>query len=241
MVDPTLHVEEFPADDPDAPVVVLVHGLLDSSSSFQRAVELLVPDYTVVVYDRRRWGRSRDLGRPETFEDHVVDLAAVIGGRRVTLVGHSFGGAVALVTAARHPELVASLGVYEPSMSWTPVWPERSYISQQSRTHERGHFKAGLKDVPPRAREEKLRDMAETEHEVALLERLELDFADVTVPTLIGRGELSAPWRTEVVDWLSEQIRAEVVVIERAAHTVHRVQPEAFAEFARSAAALATV
>jgi pimeloyl-ACP methyl ester carboxylesterase len=234
-----LHVQEHPSERADAPLVVLVHGLLDSSRSFERAVELLVPDFMVVTYDRRRWGRSRDLDRPETFEQHVADLVAVMDGRRGTLVGHSFGGAVSLVTAARHPELVTSLGVFEPSLSWTEVWPPRAYIKEQQRTYERGHFGAGLDGRPRRTREEKQRDLAETDHEVGLLERVDLTFAEIAAPTLVGRGELSAPWRYDVTDWLAGQLRAEIVVVGGAAHTAHRVQPEGFAEFARSAAALA--
>jgi pimeloyl-ACP methyl ester carboxylesterase len=239
VVGEALHVEEHRNQRADAPLVVLVHGLLDTSLSFTQVVEHLVSDFTVITYDRRRWGRSRELAQPDTFEQHVADLIDVMDGRRGTLVGHSFGGAVSLVTAALHPDLVASLGVYEPSLSWTEVWPTRAHIREQSRRFEKGHFNSGLAGRPRRTRDEKLRDIAETDHEVDLLERVTLTLDEVTVPTLVGMGGLSAPWRHDVIDWLAGQLHAHVVVIDDAAHTAHRVQPEAFAEFARSAAALA--
>src|SRR6478735_50566 len=59
MIDPALHVEEHPGA-PDAPVVVLVHGVFDSCESFDGVIEHLVPDHTVLTYDRRGWGRSAD-------------------------------------------------------------------------------------------------------------------------------------------------------------------------------------
>jgi pimeloyl-ACP methyl ester carboxylesterase len=39
------------------------------------------------------------------------------------LVGHSYGGNVALTAADRHPDLVAGVAVYEIPMSWEPWWP----------------------------------------------------------------------------------------------------------------------
>jgi pimeloyl-ACP methyl ester carboxylesterase len=238
MVDPALHVEEHDAGDPDAPFVVLVHGLLDSSWSFGRVVEQLAPEYNVVTYDRRGWGRSVDAAPVSSFDDHVDDLVAVMNGRRGTVIGHSYGGAVSLVTASRRPDLVASLGVFEPSLSWTDFWPTRAFIREQ-RAHEAEHMEAGLERRPRRTREQAIREDALVEHEVGLLERISFDFSSVVVPRLVGRGGLSAPWRYGVIDRLCNELDADVVVVEGAGHTAHRAQPDGFADFARQAVALA--
>ncbi len=52
-----MNVVEHPGDE-GAPVVLLIHGLTDSLTSFDGMVAELVPDHTVVTYDRRGWGRS---------------------------------------------------------------------------------------------------------------------------------------------------------------------------------------
>ena len=44
-------------------------------------------------------------------------------GRRAVIVGHSYGGNVALATAERHPSLVAGVVIYETPLSWEPWWP----------------------------------------------------------------------------------------------------------------------
>ena len=39
------------------------------------------------------------------------------------MVGHSYGGNVALATVERHPDLVAGVVTYETPLSWLPWWP----------------------------------------------------------------------------------------------------------------------
>lgn len=56
-------------------------------------------------------------GTPFTLADEAAPIIAAIERRGVPvhLVGHSYGGGVALYIAARHPERIASLTLYEPS------------------------------------------------------------------------------------------------------------------------------
>src|SRR4249919_2946681 len=110
MVDPALHVDEHCSDEADAPVIVLVHGVFDSCQSFEGVIEHLVPEHTVLTYDRRQWGRSRDAAPAATLDDHADDLLAVLGDRRATVVGHSYGGTVSLLAAVRAPERIRALG-----------------------------------------------------------------------------------------------------------------------------------
>ena len=69
----------------------------------------------MVVPDRPGHGRSPAPGRPDDAEadgEWVADLL----GDGAHLVGHSFGGCVALAAAARRPEAVRSLTLIEPGM-----------------------------------------------------------------------------------------------------------------------------
>ncbi len=154
MVDGSLYVVEHPADDPGAPVVVLVHGVFDSCASFDATIEHLVPEHTVITYDRRGWARSVDLPPARSLDDHARDLFSALGDRRATLVGHSYGGTVASLASIRRPDLVAALGMFEPSMQWQPWWPPMEVIAAQA-PEEQAHFRYGLEGRPRRTPEER--------------------------------------------------------------------------------------
>lgn len=237
MVDPALHVEEHLSGTPGAPVVVLVHGVFDTCASFDEVIEHLVPEHTVVTYDRRQWGRSRDAAPATTLDDHADDLLAVIGDRRATVVGHSYGGAVSLLAAVRAPELVRSLGLFEPSMQWQPWWPHIDAIVAEA-PYEQEHFRAGLEGRPRRTAEEREREQALLLHELTLIAQAPCTSSQLTVPRIVGRGRLSAAWRFGTTDHLREDLACGLVEIEDAGHTAHRMNPKGFAEFVRRAVAL---
>lgn len=89
--------------------VLLLHGLASSSRIWDLVAPRLAPEFRVAAYDQRGHGRS---GKPSSgygFERTAADTAAVIRALRMerpVVVGHSWGGSVALATAARHPSLV---------------------------------------------------------------------------------------------------------------------------------------
>lgn len=118
-----LHIVE--TGDPEGPRVVLVHGTMDRSASFGHLARRL-RDLHCIRYDRRGYGRSRDAGPPAGIHGHADDLLTVLGERPAVIVGHSFGGAVALTVAGRRPDLARGLLVYEAAMSWLPWWPGSS-------------------------------------------------------------------------------------------------------------------
>lgn len=86
----------------DAPVVVLVHGLGLSTTSFGTVPDLLAEEHRVVGYDLRGHGRSgRAPDRDYSLAAHARDLDHVLGtvlppGGRAVLVAHSLGGGIVL-------------------------------------------------------------------------------------------------------------------------------------------------
>jgi pimeloyl-ACP methyl ester carboxylesterase len=106
-----------------APLIVLIHGAMDRSAGMLKLSRQLDVEYRVLRYDRRGYGRSKPHPGPFTVEAHVDDLVTLLAGRRALLVGHSFGGNVALATAERHPALVRAVAVYETPLSWLEWWP----------------------------------------------------------------------------------------------------------------------
>jgi pimeloyl-ACP methyl ester carboxylesterase len=231
-----LYVEEH-AGRPDAPVVVLVHGVFDSCQSFAGVIDHLLPDHTVLTYDRRGWARSGDATPASSLDDHADDLLAVLGDRPATVVGHSYGGTVSYLAAVRAPTRVAALGLFEPSMQWQPWWPSMDVIASES-VYEQEHFRAGLEGKPRRTREEREHEQALLAHELTLIAEAPCAPDQLTVPRLVGRGTLSASWRFGTTDRLRDELDCELIEIEDAGHTAHRMQPKGFADFTRRAVAL---
>lgn len=85
------------------PLIVAVHGLSSSRRGWARIAEHLADRYRVVAYDQRGHGDSAAKG-PMTLERSVADLADVVAslGEAVdALMGHSWGGAVAVAGGRR--------------------------------------------------------------------------------------------------------------------------------------------
>ena len=114
------------AGDPSASLVAVVHGSMDRSAGLLRLSRRLDADHRVLRYDRRGYGRSSDAGPPWTAEANVDDLERLLvesSSTPAVVFGHSFGGNVALGLAARRPDLVRGIVVYETPLSWLSWWP----------------------------------------------------------------------------------------------------------------------
>jgi pimeloyl-ACP methyl ester carboxylesterase len=107
-------------------LVVLVHGSLDRSAGLLKLSRRLDERYRVVRYDRRGYGRSTPHDGPFSMGEQVADLVEVIAAvpahERCVVVGHSYGGNVALAAADRDPGLLDGVVTYESPMSWLPWW-----------------------------------------------------------------------------------------------------------------------
>jgi pimeloyl-ACP methyl ester carboxylesterase len=222
----------------DAPTVVFVHGQMDSGKSFGRVIEELGPDFTTVTYDRRGWGRSRHLLAATTLGDHAHDLIAATAGRRVTIVGHSYGGTVALLAATLRPDLVASLAVFEPILTWAEWWPDPETIAEQF-ANMGEPLDAGMDAQPRVSADVRAQDRALVFEELAMIAEAPFTFDALDVPRVVGCSTLTMPFHVESASRLARRLAAGVVVIDKAGHSAHRSQPCAFADFTRKAIDLA--
>ncbi len=111
------------AGSAEDPLVVVIHGSMDRSAGMLKLSRRLDEDFRVLRYDRRGYGRSVPHDGPYTMGAQVGDLVSLLHGRRAVLIGHSYGGNIALATADHHPDLVAGVAVYETPLSWEPWWP----------------------------------------------------------------------------------------------------------------------
>jgi pimeloyl-ACP methyl ester carboxylesterase len=98
----------------EGPVIVLIHGIVSSSATWDPVIPLLAREHTVIAPDLLGHGCSAkprgdySLG---AYASGVRDLLAALGHDRVTLVGHSLGGGVAMQFAYQFPERVERLAL----------------------------------------------------------------------------------------------------------------------------------
>lgn len=115
-------------DRPGAgPPVVLIHGLPGTAEDFEDVVPLL-GDRRTIAYDRPGFGFSD--GGHQPFAEQLATLHALLaklGAGRPVLVGHSYGGTIALAYATRYPRDVRGL-----------VLVDAAAAGQESSTVERG-------------------------------------------------------------------------------------------------------
>ena len=100
--------------------VVLLHGSCHSRRQWRRLVAELGGRYRTLALDLHGYGETSWPADPDAFsiDDEVALVARVLEIEKVDgpvhLVGHSYGGVVALAVALRHPERAGSLTLHEP-------------------------------------------------------------------------------------------------------------------------------
>ena len=101
------------------PPLLLIHGLVGSALNWRLNIEELSKDSTVYAIDLLNMGQSDrvpglDAGL-EATANAIVRWMDTVGLDRVDVVGHSHGGAVAMMLAAQHPERVSKMILFAPA------------------------------------------------------------------------------------------------------------------------------
>ncbi len=98
--------------------IVLVHGdFNDGLTAWSRQIDSLADSHRLIVVDRRGNGRSPREPMPYTIHDDAVDILELIddiGIQHYHLLGHSYGGIVAIEMARLKPDAILSLHLIEP-------------------------------------------------------------------------------------------------------------------------------
>jgi len=222
--------------------VVLVHGSMDRQGGFLKLARILSTSFEVTLYDRRGYASSSDLSGPFGITAHVSDLVDVIGPEPAILIGHSFGGTVALACAARHPELVRGVVTYENPMPWLEWWPTDTGAGQASRRSDDPGLAAQeflirfigqrLWDRLPEATKlERRREGRALVGELASIHHSSaFDVDAIEVPVSIGVGSLARDYMRRGAEFLAEHVDSRLVVLDGAHHNAHSSRPTEFAE-----------
>jgi lipase len=125
-----LRVGRWTASDPEAPVVVAVHGVTANHLAWQFLGAL--DRFTVVAPDLRGRGRSARVEGAAGIDRHADDLVTVLdhlGLSTARVVGHSMGGFVAAAFVARHGARAASTVLVDGGLPFPPL-PEGTSTEQ---------------------------------------------------------------------------------------------------------------
>lgn len=254
----------------ERPPLLLMHGFAASVFTWRAVMPALARGGTVVAYDRPAFGRtSRPLPGewepgswpqgtpygPEAQAEIAVGLMDALGMGTAVLVGNSMGGAVAALTAVRHPERVAGLVLVDAAIlrGGPPSWTRRLIDNAPFRATGPTLLRAFPPAVAPGLRylyhdpglvtpdvvEGYLNPLRHPRAEAALYELARAggssDLADemmsLSVPTLVMGGRhdpLVTPAHNRS---LAERIPdAELRIIEQCGHMPQEERPERFVE-----------
>lgn len=106
--------------------VVFIHGGLEDYRTWDAQIDTFSRNHRIITYSRRFNFPNTNTKKLKGFsaKTEAEDLAAFITQLKlgpVHLVGHSYGGLIALFLTRQHPELVRTLTLSEPALiSWLP-------------------------------------------------------------------------------------------------------------------------
>ncbi|MGB5370151.1 MAG: alpha/beta hydrolase [Flavobacteriaceae bacterium] len=102
--------------------IVFIHGGQEDYRVFLPQIELLSDKFQVVTYSRRyNFPNDNEIQPEYNVKTEAQDLKILIAmlGKPVHLVGHSYGGLIALEFAVGNPKMIKSLTLSEPALvSW---------------------------------------------------------------------------------------------------------------------------
>ena len=251
--DVTLEYESVGSGEP----VVFIHGGF-MAGTFRTLIAVpKLKDYRLITYTRRGYAGSTHTGRQTTVAQHAADCAALMAHLRIPrahVVGHSYGGSVALQLALDVPEVVHSLTLLETAL----LVGDSAASYAESIAHGRQRYEESGAEVAIdealRARWPEYRDHidhelpgafaaaiadAETTFRDELPTLLEWRFGEaearrVNVPALVVLGERSNQlWprfgetHRSLMAWLP---RAEEFILPGATHFLQIENPQVMAE-----------
>lgn len=228
--------------------LVISPGALNAAPDWQILADLLAPHLTTYAVDRRGHGASGD-GPDHSLEREQQDIAAVLdlAGPDAILLGHSYGGIVALGLALERPP--AAFILYEPPVPlYGPIGGEHiasfeDAVAQGDLEHALALGTRNFLGMPDavidefRASPVWSRRASMTPNwarEVRAIDAFgdDLDrFAALTAPTLLVTGELSPPALTAISRRLNQTLPdSRLVEIPGHAHEAYLTAPDTLAE-----------
>ncbi|MCB0996638.1 MAG: alpha/beta hydrolase [Acidimicrobiales bacterium] len=221
-----------------------VHGSMDRAASFGRLARRL-DDMTVVTYDRRGYAESCGLAPATTLDASAQDLAAVVGDEPSVVLGHSFGGLIAIRMAALCPGRVRALVCYEPPTPWQPWWPARPLPAEPASLAAETFLRRMIGDAAWERLPEPTQDQRRSEGPAVLADMANAGSArdpsppPAALPIVIAYGERGqSHFRRGATALAAALPGAELSELAGAGHGAHLSHPDGLAGLVRHAVAL---
>ena len=129
--------------------VIFESGFGQGAGAWKDVMADLGAQCQCIAYARAGLGKSGTDGKPKTIAEHVQDLGAVIDalapGRKVVLVGHSYGGLLVTEYARLHPEHVQGVVLVDPA-----TMTQRHAFKQADGARVQADDQALLSMLPPK-------------------------------------------------------------------------------------------
>jgi pimeloyl-ACP methyl ester carboxylesterase len=214
-------------------------------------VQRHLPEFRIVTYDRRGYGESAALSPAVTPADHAHDLLTILDGRHAIVVGHSYGGNVALHAATLAPELFDAVGNWESSMCWLAGWPadhidEVHALAQTEDPRMLGERMgrgligaAAWGGLDEAGRELRRVEGTAFARDMSFILDEPYDLGAVKSPFLHGVGTETSAAHAMGARLLAERTGVEPFVLDGVGHLAHIQAPDRWAEFVRAVVALA--
>ena len=230
----------------EGPPVVLLHGGVSDGRVWRQAMADLADEFTVVAWDAPGCGESDDPPKSFSLADYADCLAGFIAALdldRPHMVGHSFGGGLAIALAHRHPSVPRSLVLVGAYAGWAGSLATEevdarlaSFLALEEPFVPRS-FPGLFSDVmPPEAAEELTRIMDDVR--LAPSKTMIRAFAEadlrpalphIDVPTLLLYGEDDVRSPRFVADHLHANIPgSRLVTLPGLGHELYLESPETF-------------
>jgi pimeloyl-ACP methyl ester carboxylesterase len=227
--------------------VTLLHASLASKRQWRKLQQLLAGRYRLLGLDLLGYGDTPLPAQTDGFTfAREIDLVERLLGRvdgPVHLVGHSYGGALALKTALRHPDRVRSVYAHEPVLfallkkegrlaDWTEI---ETVILQAAHHAQHGRLEKaaqGFVDYWSGAGAWQKNSEDRKRALTQLIPKVLLDFAAIshdaddlatyrklTVPALLTAGDTGAQTGRSVTELLSQALpQGSLRIVEGAGH-----------------------
>ena len=247
-----------PDEAQGVPLLVLSGGP-GTDSRYMRvgdALDRLAEGRTLIFFDQRGTSRSAGSDGTETIDQYVADLEEIrktVGTERLDLLGHSFGGYLAMAYTAKHPDRVRGLVLVDsapPKLSdltqlLDQVYPDRieawrakrATLGQDAATSESAIFMS-MEFVTDQAYRDYLEAVADFRDNFAVNDSLRLDMERLDYwphvsrfkqPTLIVHGRFDAVVAPSN-GWALHKavVGSTFCMVEGAGHLPHIEKPDVF-------------
>lgn len=224
--------------------IIFIHGFSLDSRMWEPQVAHFSPQYQVITYDLRGFGRSPLPDGAYSHIDDLYNLMQELHIQRAHLVGLSLGGEIAIDFALSHPESVisltladTSLGGYASTVDWRVYAKEQGIERARQNWLHHAVFAPTNRNADVAAHLKMIVDDYSGWHWLHDDPRIRLDppakgrLKEIKVPTQIILGELDLPYYHDIAKLLMVDIpNAKLSIINDAGHMSNFENPVKFNE-----------